>query len=311
MNSPILLLIFNRPHETNEIFRAIRKAKPPRLYIAADGPREKFEGEAQLVVKTRKIATNVDWPCQIKTLFQEKNIGNKKALSNGINWFFENEEEGIILEDDCLPNQNFFQFSDTLLSYYRNDERVSMITGNNYQAGRKRGEGSYYFSRYGLTWGWASWRRAWRYYDINLNFWPTWKLSADWNKKFPDFFERKYWERIFNWYFLGKIEAWDYPWIACLWRYGGLTIVPNINLVSNIGFGPNATNHKSQNHPLAKLPTGELREIIHPKIIIQDQVADRFLFNKVFLGRFRKFPLNLLVITYRLIKKLFNRDTLQ
>jgi|688.fasta_scaffold539134_1 hypothetical protein len=309
LKTAVLFLVFNRPDTTRQVFEAIRRAKPPRLYIAADGPREGKLGEVERVEEVRTIATTVDWPCEVKTLFRDKNIGCEKAGSSAITWFFEQEEQGIILEDDCLPHQDFFKFCETLLNYYSDNERVSMITGINFQAGQKRGTGSYYFSQYNHVWGWASWRRAWKYYDINMSFWPTWKLSADWHKKFPDFFERRYWERTFDRKFANQIvEAWDFPWDASVWRYGGLTAVPNVNLVSNIGFGHNATHTFSVNHPLAKIPTETLGEIIHPKIIVQDQVADRFVFNKIYLGRLRIFPFNLVVLAYRLVKKIINRN---
>jgi hypothetical protein len=308
INSPILFLIFNRPSETKKVFSAIRLVKPPRLYVAADGLRDYPKNEAELIDRTRKIATAVDWPCEVKTLFREKNLGIKNAVESAITWFFKHEEQGIILEDDCLPHQDFFQFCETLLSYYRYDERVSMITGNNYQAGKKRGEGSYYYSRYNVTWGWASWSRAWKYYDGDLKFWPTWKLSTDWKKKIPDFFERLYWKRIFDKCYAKQIDTWDYQWHASILYYGGFTVTPNVNLVSNIGFGPNATNFKSINNPLARIPTNELGKIIHPRGIVQDQAADRFIFKNVYSGRLKKFPLNLIVIIYFLVKKFINRN---
>jgi hypothetical protein len=308
INSPILFLIFNRPNETKKVFSEIRKAKPLRLYVAADGIRSYCKDEAELIARTREIATKVDWPCEVKTLFREENLGCKIAVSSAITWFFEHEEQGIILEDDCLPHQDFFQFCETLLGYYSFDERVSMITGNNYQAGKRRGEGSYYFSRYNVTWGWASWRRAWKYYDRDMKFWPKWKLSNDWKKKLPDFFERLYWKRIFNKCFAGQINTWDYQWHASVWYNGGLTVTPNMNLVSNIGFGPNATNCKSVNSPLVRIATSPVGKIIHPKVMVQDQTADRFIFNNIYSGRIKKFPLNLIVIIYFLVKKFINRN---
>jgi len=308
MNTAILFLIFNRPKETRKVFEEIRKSKPPRLYVAGDGPREGRDSEKERVEMAREIATKVDWPCELKTLFREKNLGCGEGCSSAITWFFKYEEQGIILEDDCLPHQDFFNFCETLLNYYREEQRVSMITGQNFQAGQMRGEGSYYFSRYNHLWGWASWRRAWKHYNINMSFWPTWKLSADWTKKFPDFFERKYWERNFDRMFAKQIDTWDYPWDASIWRSGGLTAVPNINLVSNIGFGPDATHTVSVNDPLANIATGALREIIHPKIIVQDQVADRFVFNKIYSGRLKIFPFNLVVLIYRLVKKIINKN---
>lgn len=206
MKSAVLFLVFNRPEPTARVFEAIRYARPPRLYVAADGPRVQREGEGELVRRVRQIATTVDWPCSVYTLFREHNLGCKRAVSEAISWFFENEEQGIILEDDCLPNPDFFSFCDVLLERYKDDPRVWMITGNNFQDGQKRGNGSYYFSRYSHIWGWATWRRAWRCYDRDLSFWPEWKSSADWLKKMPDKIERRYWDRVFDQTYNGKIR---------------------------------------------------------------------------------------------------------
>ena len=155
MHSPVLFLVFNRPETTRQVFEAIRTAKPPRLYIAADGPRLEREGERASCEEVRKIALEVDWECDVNTLFRVENLGCKRGPSEGISWFFEHEDEGIILEDDCLPDQSFFSFCEELLERYRNDTRIMAISGNNFQHGRKRTEYSYYFSRYFHGWGWT------------------------------------------------------------------------------------------------------------------------------------------------------------
>lgn len=156
LKTAVLFLVFNRPETTKTVFEAIRKAKPKRLYIAADGPRKHREGENEKVSSVRQIVTYVDWPCDVKTLFRDENLGCKSAVSGAITWFFNHEEEGIILEDDCLPHPDFFPFCESLLKRYANDERIWVITGNNFQNGIQRGEASYYFSRYNHVWGWAS-----------------------------------------------------------------------------------------------------------------------------------------------------------
>lgn len=284
LNNAVLFLVFNRPHTTAQVFEAIRQAKPPRLYVAADGPRSGRDGEAERVAQVREIATAVDWPCDIKTLFREENLGCKQAVSSAITWFFEHEEQGIILEDDCLPHPDFFRFCDALLERYANDERVSVITGDNFQQGRKRGEASYYFSKYNHVWGWASWRRAWKLYDGDLSFWPTWKLSADWSNKFSDKVEQRYWEKIFDRMYAKQIDTWDYPWTASIWYQGGLTVTPNVNLVTNIGFGEDATH----THKIAKrhiVQSQALGQLSHPKNVKQNLQADDFAFRQHFLGR--------------------------
>jgi hypothetical protein len=166
--SPILFLIFNRPDTTKAVFESIKSIKPLKLYIAADGARGNKLGEDLLVEETRAIIQSVDWECEVKTLFRKENLGCKVAVSSAIDWFFENEEQGIILEDDCLPDASFYGFCENLLDYYKNDERVFHISGNNFQDGIIRGDGSYYFSKYNHSWGWATWRRVWKTYDVNM-----------------------------------------------------------------------------------------------------------------------------------------------
>ena len=307
LQTAVLFLVFNRPDTTAQVFEAIRKAQPPRLYVAADGPREGRDGEAERVARVREIATAVDWPCELKTLFRKKNLGCKYAVSGAITWFFEHEEQGIILEDDCLPHPDFFYFCDTLLEHYANDERVSVITGNNFQDGRKRGEASYYFSKYNHCWGWATWRRAWQYYQGDLPFWPEWSQSADWREKTPDRVERRYWSRIFERVRAGQIDSWAYPWTASLWHDGGLTATPNVNLVSNIGFGPDSTHTAAADSPLAAMATSALGELRHPETVVQNTDADRYVFDYCFGGRSQRFPWVLLHLPRRIIGVLYRR----
>lgn len=167
--SAVLLLIFNRPETTRRVFDQIRAQQPPRLYIAADGARPNRPEEAARCAETRAISTQVDWDCELHLLYRDQNLGCRRAVSEAITWFFEHEEAGIILEDDCLPADSFFYFCDALLEKYRHDERIHAITGTNLQMGKQWGEASYYFSRYTNIWGWASWRRVWKEYDSELS----------------------------------------------------------------------------------------------------------------------------------------------
>jgi len=165
MNTAILFLIFNRPETASQVFKKIRLARPPRLYVACDGPRNNHSTDIEMVRLTRDLVTKVDWPCNIKTLFRDHNLGCKKAVSSAIDWFFEKEEQGIILEDDCVPHLDFFNFCEKLLNYYKNDKRVFTITGVNFQNEKWRGEASYYFSKFNHCWGWATWKRSWSFYQ--------------------------------------------------------------------------------------------------------------------------------------------------
>ena len=290
LKTAVLFLVFNRPNTTTKVFEIIRQAKPPRLYVACDGPREGNDEDKEKVIKAREIATKVDWPCKVKTLFRDKNLGCKKGVSNAITWFFEHEEQGIILEDDCVPHLDFFPFCEDLLDRYAEDERVSAISGNNFQNGKWRGDASYYFSKYSHIWGWASWRRAWSHYQADIPFWSNWINSNAWLRHTSDKKERKYWQDIFKRIQAGKIDSWAYPWTASVWYKNGLTVTPNVNLVSNIGFGGDSTHTKKKNDLESNIPTKPLSKIIHPKIIEINNEADIYDFEWTFGGRNLRFP---------------------
>ena len=290
LKTAVLFLVFNRPEITSVVFEKIRQAKPIRIYIAGDGPREGYEGDKERVAKTRKIVAKIDWPREVKTLFRDKNLGCKKGVSSAINWFFEYEEQGIILEDDCLPHLDFFTFCEDLLDRYADDERVSVISGNNFQNSKWRGDSSYYFSKYPHIWGWASWRRAWRHYQADIPFWSNWINSNTWLRHTSDKNERKYWQRIFKRIQSGKIDSWAYPWTASVWYKNGLTAIPNVNLVSNIGFGGEATHTQKKNDQESNIPTKPLGKIIHSKIIEVNNEADIYDFEWTFGGRNLRFP---------------------
>lgn len=304
LQTAVLFLVFNRPDTTAQVFEAIRSARPPRLYVAADGPREGREGEAERVAKVRQIATAVDWPCEINTLFRDNNLGCKHAVSSAITWFFQHEEQGIILEDDCLPHPDFFHFCEENLNHYKDNSRIMAITGVNFQNGQVRGKASYYFSKYNHVWGWATWRRAWSTYDREMTFWPTWKQSESWSNLHAKKVERRYWTKLFDQTFNNKIDTWDYQWTASVWFHGGLTITPNVNLISNIGFGPDSTHTKSSDSHLANIKTNKLENISHTETISYDTAADNYVFDNAFEGKYLTFPRNLVRLAKKIIRKL-------
>lgn len=276
LKTAVLFLIFNRPDTTKQVFEAIRQAKPSRLYVAADGPRADKAGEVEKVEQVRRIATQVDWYCEVKTLFRGKNFGCRVAVSSAIDWFFENEEEGIILEDDCLPSQSFFWFCEELLERYRGDMRVMQICGSNFLNGWRRSNNSYYFSQYGPIWGWASWRRAWIYYDVGIKLWPEVKEE----KIFLDFCDGKR-EMLFrlNLYdkvFAGKIDTWDYQWGFAKMINSGLSVTPNANLISNIGFREDSTHVTNSDSSFANMRVSNLHiPLRHPNFICRDRISDQ------------------------------------
>ena len=303
--TPVLFLVFNRPETTSKVFEMIRKAKPPRIYIACDGPRNNRKNEIEKIAEVKKIVTNVDWTCQVYTLFRNRNLGCKKAVSEAISWFFKNENQGIILEDDCLPHIEFFSFCEELLNYYKEDEKIICITGDNFQEGKIRSDASYYFSKYNHCWGWATWRRAWKKYDGDLINWPNWSKSDAWLNHTSDKLERKFWSKIFNQVYSGKIDTWDYSWLFSAWFQNALTVTPNVNLVSNIGFGPNSTHTNDANDKAANIPTKEVGVINHPISINRSVEADRWTFNYHYGGKNLRFPYNWIFLPNRILKYIF------
>lgn len=275
MSAAVLLLAFNRPGTTARVFEAIRGARPPRLYVAADGPRAGRAGEAGQCDEVREIVSRVDWPCERRTLFRDANLGCKRAVSSALDWFFGQEAEGIVLEDDCLPDPSFFMFCQALLERYRDDTRVWQVCGTAFLEGEAGAhEHSYFFSRYGPVWGWASWRRAWRHADPDLSRWPEMRAAPNLRAAYPDRAERaarlKLGERLFR----GEIDTWDYQWGMVKNFHGGLSAIPARNLVVNIGFGSEAT-HSQGRHPLAAARSYEMRfPLRHPPFVLPDERHD-------------------------------------
>ena len=277
VNTPVALLIFNRPETTERVFNAIARAKPSKLLVIADGPRENRIGEAEKCEQTRAIINKVNWDCEVITNFSTSNLGCKVRVASGIDWIFEQVEEAIILEDDCLPDPSFFRFCDEMLERYRLDDRVGMISGGNLQFGQHRGHASYYFSRYTHIWGWATWRRAWNLYDREISKWPSF-LDEGWlNLAFETAGEREYWKNSFQWVYDGTLDTWDCSWTFTALTHSLLQVVPNVNLISNIGFGPNATHtHVVGIH--ANMPTTSIGfPLVHPTFVLPHTEADRFI----------------------------------
>lgn len=276
--SAVLFLIFNRPDTTSRVFDEIRAAQPSRLYIAADGPRSERTEEIPLCHATREIVANIDWDCEVKTLFRSNNLGCKNAMSSAIGWFFENEEEGIILEDDCLPSKSFFHYCDILLEKYRFDTRIRHIAGSNLQRGKKWGDASIYFTNQTHVWGWASWRRVWKEYDKDLRNYNEQEIPDKLSNLFTDRFVIEEWTNFFKQLKAGEIDTWDFQLAFLNFFNNGLSVNPNVNLISNIGFREDATHTLATDSPYANIPLQDLWEITYPTYTLPEKKADYAIF---------------------------------
>jgi hypothetical protein len=276
MKTAVTLMIFNRPDTTLRVFEAIAQARPRKLLVIADGPRSDRPGEAERCAAARAVIDRVDWDCQVLTNFSDVNLGCRRRVASGLDWVFEQVEDSIVLEDDCLPHPDFFRFCDQLLDHYRVDARIMAIGGNNFFPDRSWSDGSYYFSRYCSIWGWATWRRAWSAYDIEMTSLPDFLQRP--HDYLADPAEARHWEVLFRATRDGLIDTWDYQWQFAVLRQHGLTIVPNVNLVSNIGFGPDATHTKDRSDRGAVVPLRPLPPLRHPSIVARSKPADRLFY---------------------------------
>jgi len=266
LQTAVLFLVFNRPDTTRQVFEAIRQAKPSRLYVAADGPRQGREGEAECIEKVRQIATAVDWPCEVKTLFRVSNLGCKIAISSAIDWFFKNEEQGIILEDDCLPNHDFFLFCEEMLARYRLDSSIGMVAGFNPQ-GPGLASNEYFASKNSSIWGWASWRDRWTNYDVDMAEWRLPETKKQIRKELT-LKTYLYYKRCFDLVEKNSLNTWDYQWAFCLIYKKYNTIKPFANLIKNIGTVGTHAVTEDLNHNVAH------GNIAHAQLVRNDNAGN-------------------------------------
>jgi hypothetical protein len=279
IHTPVAFIIFNRPDTTERVFQAIRQAQPKKLLVIADGPRADRPGEAEKCAAARAVIDQVDWDCEVLKNYSDVNLGCGIRISSGLNWAFSLFESLIILEDDCLPDLSFFQYCQSLLIHYHDDKRIMQIGGNNFQNDHAKITDSYYFSRYNHSWGWATWRRAWEHFDFEMKTWPEFHSSGLMQFVIEGSKEREYWTNIFNRMHAEQDSSvWDYMWMYACWSQSGLSIIPKYNLVSNIGFGADAT-HTSSNSPLSEMSTQGIEYIQHPKFMIRNHLADTYVGN--------------------------------
>jgi hypothetical protein len=311
LTTPVALLIFNRPEPTRRVFEMIRQAQPPILLVVADGPRS--ESERAVCLETRKIIEGVDWPCDVRRHYSDVNLGCKNRVSSGITWIFKEVDRAIILEDDCVPHPTFFPFCQELLEKYQNDPQVMHISGDNFQENNKGFvcNESYYFSNIPHIWGWASWRRAWNHYDLQMKSWPEARDRHLLNTILPDAANVERWTDKFQHYYDQQINSWDGPWsYACLVNHG-LCIVPKVNLISNIGFGATATHTRQEaaTDKLANLPTVAMDfPLRHPPTKALNDQAVNYIADYIFgVDRYRRLDWKLRIRAQKIFPGLYAR----
>jgi hypothetical protein len=284
VRAPVALLIFNRPELTRRVFAAVAAARPSRLLVVADGPRSGREDDVRRCADARAVVDRVDWPCEVLTNFADRNMGCGMRVSRGLEWVFQQVDEAIVLEDDCLPDSSFFAYCDELLERYRDDQRIMHISGDQFISSDDVNPFSYSFSRYPLSWGWATWRRAFRHYDFGIRLWPELRETRWLMNVLGDETAVSHWRTIFDRTLSqpDQVNTWDFQWVFACWVQSGLSILPRANLVSNIGYGADATHTKNEADRRANLHRRELRvPLEHPNCIVPDATRDRLIFERV------------------------------
>ncbi len=275
LHTPVALFIYNRPETTERVFAEIRNAKPQELLIIADGPKTSRNGDMERCAAARALVEKVDWECHVRKAYSEVNIGCGRRISSGLDWVFQRVDRAIILEDDCLPHPSFFRFCQELLERYAGEDRIAMIGGNNFNRSEPSNS-SYAFSMYPLTWGWASWARAWKHYDHQIRQWPSLRTGGWLGELLESRWSAVYWRNIFEKVHQGRMDVWDYQWAFSCWTNHLLAIHPSVNLVSNIGFGNTATHTKDPACKRAGYPIHPISfPLSHPPVITRDRKMDR------------------------------------
>lgn len=289
-STPILFIVFNRPNIAQQSFDQIRKVKPSFLFVAADGPRPDRPDDQQKCEATRKIIEQIDWPCELKTLFRSENRGCGHGPAEAITWFFENVERGVILEDDCMADESFFYFCEELLIKYQNDLRVSMIGGTNPVINWKEKKQSYLFTNMGFSWGWASWRRSWQEFDYLSATWSTPETKQrirTYLNHTPHF---DHFASEFDYYFKEvRSDVWDFQWLLTRFNQQTCTILPTTNLITNIGFTEDSTHTFEANTNISYLATKSVQFPLRHTSFKIDLFFDRYVFERFISSAPRSF----------------------
>lgn len=325
---PIVLIIFNRPKETREVFARIRDWAPTNLYVIADAPRKgSTQDEARCQSARAVIDNEVDWPCQLIKLYADENMGCGRRIVSGLNSVFENEDCAIILEDDCVPDPSFFPFTAELLERYEQTPQIMQICGSTWDLGSlaQNTDDAYFFSRFPLCWGWATWRRAWKHMQWDAPDWPHDRDNDDFFASFHNKSEKRRMKKHWDALFLEGKNSWAYRWHYAIHKQEGLSIVPVKNLVVNIGCGLDGTHtqagqisahsyaHETQTFPLTHPKEIEVNELYdaHYEALNAAFYAPRMNFSEYIKAPLRKLKRRLLSLSTHLNPKIKNACNLR
>ena len=278
LRTPVVLIIFNRIDTTSRVFEAIRAARPKTLLIIADAPRPGRPDDATSCAVTRALVENVDWDCKVLRNYASENLGVRRRFSTAFKWVFDNVDEAIFLEHDTLPHPDFFPYCEQLLERYRNVPQVMWIGGSNLMR-EGSGEASYFFNRINWVWGWATWKRAWQHYDIDVAGLPEFKRRKMIETINPKRRVQQGFMALLDRAYRDEWDNWDVQATFAIWSQNGVCIHPNANLISNIGFGAQAENTTRTDDPLSNIPMAALGPIVHPSGITVDTGMDTRFFD--------------------------------
>jgi hypothetical protein len=302
---PILILAYNRDDKLRKLIKVIKKINPEKLYFNCDGPKNK--NDILKVIKVKRTILEINVSKKKYTKFNKINLGCKKSVQSGIDWFFKKEKMGIILEDDCIPHLNFFNYCKLLLEKYQNNKKIFAISGFNYLDSNKFGDGDYYLSKYFLCWGWATWRGSWSKINKNITFLPVWKKNNFLFKYHQNILEAKYWSIILEKTYQKKIDTWDYAFLASMWKNKAHCILPNYNFIKNIGFDENSSHSRYAKLVLPNM-SNSLKKISNfktPSVLESYQESDKILLKKLFRIQYFFYPNRLIYLVRILLLNLY------
>lgn len=315
--TPVVLIIFNRPEHTRKVLDKIRQVRPKKLYVIADGPRADHPLDPELVLACRRLTDAIDWDCDVVRDYAEKNLGCRERVVTGLSKVFNQEDRAVILEDDCLPSKSFFYYTQNLLSRYADDARVGSIGGTLPSGIGTPGQDSYFFSKYPRIWGWATWSRVWKNYDASILKWPDLRKTNFLEKQLRTKKAIRNWTWNFDRIYKNEIDTWDYQFVFSMWMHNMLTVMPTKNLISNIGFGPEATHTFDSSSEFANIISEEIElPLVHPISISASQLdlpLEKMLFSSsllemkmgALLSKSPKWFRTLLVMVRKWSRKLF------